>query len=196
MKKLNTNGFAHSVALAVVVVLTAVAGTYYLVASKADSCSANSVSGVTSAPVSGQKCDSVSAPVSAPASSPTPPPKPTPSPTAKVVSASCSVSAMPENPKLKQFITPAVTITNTGNQPFSTTYTSTVWPRNKAGNNINKQMSSITSKVKDLQPGKSVRQSLQSFVVRKPVNNEASVYFNVLAASPSFTCRSTSVKLP
>ena len=198
MKKLNIQGFTHTIALAVVVVLTGVAGTYYLVASNADSCSANPVSGVTSGPVSGQKCDSaVSGAVSSP-TKPSPPPKTpiAPTPSKAVTSASCTINDLPASGKFNQVISPAVTIKNTDNQVLTTNYTSSVWPQNKAANKIDSKISIKNSTVQNLKPGQSVRHGLQNYTTQESGNKIARIYYNVVSTNPAFSCHSTSMKLP
>jgi len=199
MKKLNMQGFAHSVALAIVIVLTGVVGTYYLVASNADSCSALPASVLSASSVSGQKCDSVSAPVSSPTAPPpsTPaPPKPaTPAPSSTIVRATCIVSNIPATAKKNTIISPTVTITNTGNQVFSADFTSTVLPQDKSGKRIDGKIGVKNMNV-NLKPGQSVRQNLQSYKVPIAYGNTARIFYNVYNASPSIQCNSTSFKLP
>jgi hypothetical protein len=64
LKKLNMRGFSHDIVLVLFVVIFAIGGVGYLIASHADSC--NPVSGVVSGVVSGE----VSGPVTSPASGP------------------------------------------------------------------------------------------------------------------------------
>ncbi len=107
-KRLDTKGFSHEVILVLVVVMVAIGGTYYLVASHADSCSGMSdpVSGVTSSPssspTSSPNCTPTSSPTSSPASSPL------------TYLGKCSISGIANVVKSGTAITPKVLVTNIG----------------------------------------------------------------------------------
>ena len=73
LKKLDMRGFSHDIALVLFVVIFAIAGVGYLVASHADNCNPNPVSGVTSGAVSTVVSSPASTPVcqSVPITAPT-----------------------------------------------------------------------------------------------------------------------------
>lgn len=143
MKKLNMRGMAHEMVLVAVVVIFAIAGVGYLVASHADSrCP---VSNVTSMPSSSPSSAVACIPVSVPGDPGTPPeaynpvpsapdvpvpdvPAPAPSTTsgyttpapAQIANAKCVVSGVPSKPKHVQILHPVITITNLGPGPLTT----------------------------------------------------------------------------
>lgn len=144
MKKLDIRGVAHDVLLVGFLVVFAIGGVAYVVASRAATCeaavssSASSAVSLVSSPVSNE-CAPVSLATSAPASTPVPnPPTTTPTPTPPtttptpkpptttpapnppttpaVYSATCNIFGVPANPKNKTTVRPYVMIKNTGNK--------------------------------------------------------------------------------
>lgn len=69
-KKLNTTGFAHHMAIVLVVLVIGIGGTFWLIKEHADSCTAGSVTGV-SVTSTGSCTGSASGSVTSPGSSPT-----------------------------------------------------------------------------------------------------------------------------
>lgn len=117
LKKLDIRGFTHDILMVAFVVVFAVAGVGYIVASHADSCppaSGPPASSADSGPASGQDC-----PASGPASQPASKPAPAPSKPAVYVSGNCTINGVPPNPAYGQQIAPSVTLRNTGNQAFT-----------------------------------------------------------------------------
>ncbi|MDL2362976.1 MAG: hypothetical protein QFB86_01175 [Patescibacteria group bacterium] len=93
MKKLDTRGVAHQIALIAFVVLFAVVGVGYLVASHADSCNppssvSGAVSSSVSSPVSGGNC--------------------------ATSNLACTINGVPANPVKGQIVRPTFTVTNAG----------------------------------------------------------------------------------
>ena len=111
-KALNAKGFSHDLVLVLIVVVMAIGGTYYLVASHADSCPPVSaaVSDATSSPASSPTCTPVSSPTSAPDSSPVVTP---------TLAGNCSLTASPNPIASGQNATITITVNNTGNTSFT-----------------------------------------------------------------------------
>jgi hypothetical protein len=118
MKKLNSRGFSHDIAMMLVVVVFAIGGVGYLVASHADSC--NPTSGPVSTPASGSStvCPT-SSPTSSPVSSPVTGSKAYLMASPKNITATVSkANAQPDG----LVYGPAVTITGVQNTTFELKY--------------------------------------------------------------------------
>jgi hypothetical protein len=102
-KKLNQLGFAHDLMAVGVVVVLAVVGAGYLVASHAATCP-NPASAATSSSASGPTCTPTSSPVSA---------------TTKL--ATCVIENVPTSVGAGVGVTPTIVVTNIGTGKFSTT---------------------------------------------------------------------------
>jgi hypothetical protein len=100
--KLNARGFAHHFILMALIVLTGVAGSYYLLVSHADSCTG------TTDPTTGMSDPTcTSDPVTAPLT----------------YSVSCVIGSVPSTVKTGTTINPKITLTNTGTGAISTKLT-------------------------------------------------------------------------
>jgi hypothetical protein len=126
LKKLNARGFAHHFLIAVVVVGVAVGGTYYLIASHADSCSdptSGATADATSAPVTSPACTPVTSPVTSPVTAPTLPPTPPPA-----YNGQCAILGVTTVVKKGSVVSPKVAITNLGTQAFTVNMDFTLTP--------------------------------------------------------------------
>jgi len=100
LKKLNARGASHIIALMAVIVLSGIAGSYYLMMSHADSCTGTSDPSAMSDPVSAPDCSAVSGPVSGPVGA----------------QISCVIDGVPQNPVYNTTVWPKVIFTNNGDQ--------------------------------------------------------------------------------
>jgi hypothetical protein len=119
LKKLNARGFSHDIIIVLFVVIFAIAGVGYLVASHADnSCSPTSgpSSSATSDTVSDPTSDASSSPVCQPTSSPTSTPTSAPTTPATKLTASCVINGVPANPSYGQVLYPSATISVSSGQ--------------------------------------------------------------------------------
>lgn len=186
MKKLDMRGFSHDVLLVVFVVIFAISGVAYLVASKAATCSpvSGAVSQSVSSPVSGEDCSAVSGPVSTPVTPPQPPTTPkspdTPAPSFKL---SCIIQNLPARPATSQLIRPAAVITNNGSQGFRPDFKNSFNVYDATGKQRGSNTYIQTTGV--LMPGKSARYELRSYKV--PAYITKGVY-NISSVTGKFNC--------
>lgn len=177
--KLNARGVAHHFLLALIVVGVAVGGTYYLIASHADTCDTSEpTSGIESSPTSDPDsspvCNPDSGPVTAPASSP------------ETLSATCTINNLPDSIMAGSTIKPSISVTNTGTTPLAPSMISFV-----SGNNSTSYFKEANLPI--IQPGASVSASLGSYKTAANYYGIAGVYahsdLNKSAADADFNCQ-------
>ena len=173
MKKLDKRGFAHHVALVGFVVVFAVAGVAYLVASNANSCD-DAVSG----PMSGDpNCQPMSGPTSGPMSGPGPD-------TPKDISATCQIKGVPAQINTGESINAKITFTNTGPSSFVPVYRAAVQAPDKLTEDV--------FQASGIDPGESVT---DDFPLKYTLSPNASggklVAFSVTGLNTHFTCSAT-----
>lgn len=180
IKKLNPLGFSHHLVLVVIVLASAIGGTYYLVASHADSCSDNVSFGL----VSGENCDdTTSGPVAE----------------APVTSGVCEIKDAVQNPKYGSVVEPTVVVTNTGNQNIDTPLTINFGSvTGQSGNNfsltiISHDVITITA----LSPGATFTAKLHAYTVPYQQNGVTTVKYDASTnTSVGFSCSSPNITLP
>lgn len=164
IKKLNSVGVAHEFLLVAFVVIFAVAGVGYLVATNANSCGPSG-------------CNSVSGAVSGQAGK----------------SGSCKISNVPTRPAYGQVITPYVTVKNTGKKSFTPNMSITYALSDSRGLAVGEPYNQNLRHGKlaeILKPKKSVKvNSLMYTVDRKatPEISKVQVLFN--NTDPNFYCK-------
>jgi hypothetical protein len=173
LKKLNAKGFSHEILLVAFVVIFAVAGVAYIVASHADSCSNGGTAAAkvnSNGGVSAPSCSAVS--VSGPVAK---------------VKATCKITGVTSHPKYNQTLSPIVAITNhnsriafvprINNDFFLGT---TQQPYQKGGGE--------TVDLGMLLPKKTITYKLNPFVVVARSSNNTLGTYKVSSVGPQFSC--------
>lgn len=168
IKRLNARGFSHDLLLVAFVVIFAISGVAYLVASRADSCD-GSASGVSA----------VSEPGSGPASG------------CSITSATCTVTGVPANPAYGQTITPQAYIINTGNTAFVPTYTSKlrIYAANGSVKEIPPTMTPSANNF--LVAGHGLSRTLSEYFYKVDYSTSSQVkgVYTVESTSPVYSCK-------
>lgn len=175
LPKLNARGVVHHLALAVVIVGVAIVGTYYLINSFADTCSASSAT----SSVSGS-CTPTSSPTSSPVSA-----------TSSTSHLYCTLSGFSAAPAFGSVLHPSVVITNSGTSasPAFTFTTSKL---------INGVTTSSKVAIASLAAGRAYTVNFDQFIVPYATTTSASKFMgasNTTTGITPFSCSST-INLP
>lgn len=174
IKKLDARGFSHDLVIVAFVVIFAIAGVGYLVASHADTCPA--VSGAASDAASNTSSGSCP-PASGAVSSPT-------------LVGSCTLNGVPANPTSGQQLAPTVTFTNSGSQSIAVNATGSgdVFGDNNAKSNSFSSPVAATT----LQSGRAATVDTGlHYTVGYSSTTARKVTFTVINTTPFFSCSAT-----
>jgi len=169
MKKLDMRGITHDVVAIAFVVVFAIGGIAYLVASHADSCS-SAASGPTSSPVTSVACITASGPVAG----------------QDTLSGTCALSGVPTNPSYGQQISPNVTFTNTGTIALTPNAIVNVETFGDSGDRGGKG-GPVTAPALGLRQSVTVSTGFQYTVPYSSASTRRLV-FSVISSNPKFSC--------
>ncbi|MDB5171193.1 MAG: hypothetical protein JWO35_887 [Candidatus Saccharibacteria bacterium] len=181
IKKLDVRGFSHDILMVAFVVVFAIAGVGYIVASHADSCPpASGAVSSASGPVSGESCPA-SGPVSQVASAPS------------QLSAKCTITNVAAAPSMGATISPILTVANTGNQPFSprVVVSFSILHANGRSNAVKHEGHTLAQ----IAPGKNgVIRLFNTQVGAAQSAGDKGVYTITTTTSPSFSCTASYIQ--
>jgi hypothetical protein len=194
IKKLGSQGFSHDILMVFFVVVFAVAGVAYIVASRADSCS-DAVSGSVSSATSEATSESVSGatsvascPVSDTVSDATSAP-------GAIESASCSINNVPVKPTYGQIINPVITVSNTGTAKLSILPAAKLSMYAANGNLVSTNNVAVSANTQVVLPGSSVSIPIASYTAAYSTATQNSGVYSATGSNPGFAC-TTSFNLP
>ncbi|MDB5171195.1 MAG: hypothetical protein JWO35_889 [Candidatus Saccharibacteria bacterium] len=162
IKKLDVRGFSHDILMVAFVVIFAVVGVGYVVASHADSCTSSST----------KNCASVSMPVTSARLS------------SKV---KCSISGVTKSPKFGDQVNPILTVTNIGKVPTSVSGDEHLGAYNSAGKKIVIKGGPVSSL--KLGPGESFTMAMPPYTVQYATKDAVKgVYAASSKQTPKYAC--------
>ncbi len=176
IKKLNMRGFSHDMFLVLFVVVFAIAGVTYLVASHADPCNPGTVSGPIIYPASGQVSGSISS--------------------CNSVHVSCTITGVPVNPKHNALLQPRLTITNKGKKSVKFTYTNYLVSYGTGKNGKTKTLG-VNKHTVTLAAHHATSQLMKQYRVGYASSTIDHVYYQSVMGKPvNRACTSNFIKLP
>lgn len=162
--KINSRGFTHHLIAVVVILVVAVGGTAYLVATHADSCTPTSGSSTSGS--------SVSCPTSTPTST-------------VALSARCSVTGIPIAPTYNEILRPVVSITSTGGPEFVPVINYTYAPNTK----VSGQGGAGTATLPALNTSQTEKYNLPAINTPYASHSSQAIYTVTSAGIPAYTCQ-------